>query len=92
MSATTIPVELPVDVYTKLAQLAAEEQVDPAAIMSHLIDTAVQHRVWLRNLSALREQIKRDGGLHVGASRDEVVERMRQTRQDIFDAEYAHLY
>jgi hypothetical protein len=87
MSATTIAVQLPAEVYTKLAQLAAEEQVDPVEVMSRLIDTATQHRAWLRNLSALREQIEHDGGLHVGASRDEVVERMRQTRQEIFDAD-----
>jgi len=92
MSATTIPVQLSADVYTKLAQLAAEEQVDPAAVVSRLIDTATQQRAWLRSLSALREQIELDGGLYVGASREEVVERMRQTRQEIFDAEYAHLY
>ncbi len=92
MSATTIPVQLPAEVYTKLTQLAAEEQVDPAEVVSRLIDAATQHRVWLRNLSALREQIQRDGGIHVGDSREEVVERMRQTRQEIFDAEYAHLY
>jgi hypothetical protein len=54
-----------------------------------LVDIATQRRAWLRDLTALREQIERDGGLSVGASREEVVQRMRQTRQDIFDAEYA---
>ena len=92
MSANTISVQLPAEIYTKLAQLAAEEQVDPVAVVSRLVDIATQHRAWLRNLSALREQIERDGGIHIGASREEVVERMQQTRQDIFYAEYAHLY
>mgnify|MGYP006955168391 CR=1 FL=1 len=40
----------------------------------------------------LREQIRREGGLHVGATKEDVVERLRQTRREIFDAEYAHLY
>jgi hypothetical protein len=92
MSAATVPIQLPGEVYTKLVLLAAEEQVDPAAIVSRLVDIATQRRAWLRDLTALREQIERDGSLSVGASREEVVQRMRQTRQEIFDAEYAHLY
>jgi len=39
-----------------------------------------------------REQIRQDGGLQVGTTKDEVVERLRQTRREIFEAEYAHLY
>ena len=92
MSSPTIPVQLPAEVYSKLALLAAEEQVDPVEVVSRLIDSATQNRTWLRNLFALRAQIERDGGLHVGATRDEVVEHMRKTRQEIFDAEYTHLY
>jgi hypothetical protein len=30
--------------------------------------------------------------LPVGSSREEVVERLRQTRREIFEAEYGHLY
>jgi hypothetical protein len=30
--------------------------------------------------------------LQVGATKDEVVERLRQARCEIFEAEYAHLY
>ncbi len=92
MNTSKISVQLPPELYGKLLQLATEEQVDPVEIVARLVDAATQRRAWLRTLDELREQIKRDGGLHVGANRDEVVERLRQTRQDIFDAEYAHLY
>jgi hypothetical protein len=30
--------------------------------------------------------------VQVGTTKDAVVERLRQTRHDIFEAEYAHLY
>ena len=53
---------------------------------------ASQRRDWLRDLTTLGEQIRQDGGLQVGATREEVVERLRQTRREIFEAEYAHLY
>jgi hypothetical protein len=46
----------------------------------------------LRDLTALREEIRQAGGLKVGTTKDEVVERLRQTRREIFEAEYAHLY
>ena len=43
-------------------------------------------------LTAPREQIRLDGGLHVGATKDEVVERLRRTRCEMFAAEYACTY
>jgi hypothetical protein len=88
----TMALQLPVKVYDQLQSLAAEEGADPADLVAQLVAGAGQQRAWLRNLAALREQIRRDGGLQVGATKDEVVERLRQTRGEIFAAEYAHLY
>jgi hypothetical protein len=72
--------------------LATDEQTDPAEIIGRLVAMASQRRAWVRDLTALREQVHQDGGLHVGSTKDEVVERLRQTRRQIFEAEYAHLY
>lgn len=47
---------------------------------------------WLVNLHWLRQQVAESGGLLAGLSQDDIVNRMRQTRQEIFAAEYAHLY
>jgi len=44
---------------------------------------ASQRRAWLHDLKALREQIRRDGGLRVGTTKEEVVKRLRQTRREI---------
>ena len=51
-----------------------------------------QQRAWKRDLEALRSQIKKDGGLQVGTTQEEIVERLRQTRRETFNADYAHLY
>ncbi len=92
MSATNVKIELPAELYAKLQSLAAEEQTDPVAAIGRLVAAANQHHAWLRDLAELREQIRQDGGLQAGTSKDEVVGRLRETRQSIFDAEYAHLY
>jgi len=92
MSTKTVALQLPASLYAELQSLAAEEQTDPVGLITRLIVAANQRRTWLRNLAALREQIRQDGGLQVGTTKDEVVERLRQTRREIFEAEYAHLY
>ena len=92
MSAAHVTLEIPAELYAQLEELAAEESTQPVKVIERLVAAAQQHRVWLRDVTALREQIQRDGGLAVGATKDEVVERLRQTRRDIFDAKYAHLY
>lgn len=92
MNGEIVTIQLPARVYAELQSLAAEEQADPVEVIDRLVTAANQYRAWVRDLTALREQIQQDGGLQVGASKDEVVERLRRTRRDIFAAEYAHLY
>ncbi|MDQ1301371.1 MAG: hypothetical protein QG637_1292 [Chloroflexota bacterium] len=92
MNATTVSVRLPAGLYADLKTLAQEEQAEPVAILSQLIKAARQRRAWLNDLAALRKQIEHDGGLSVGATKDEVVDQMRRTRREIFESEYAHLY
>ena len=92
MDAATITVQLPAGLYAELQALAQEEHTEPVAILSQLIKAASQRRAWLTDLAALRDQIAQSGGLQVGSSREEVVERLRETRRAIFEAEYAHLY
>jgi molybdopterin converting factor small subunit len=92
MDAATVTVRLPAGLYAELQTLAQEEQAEPVAILSQLVKAARQQRAWLHDLAALRKQIEQDGGLQVGATKEEVVERLRRTRHEIFEAEYAHLY
>lgn len=92
MDAEVVSIELPAHLYAALQSLAEEERADMVEIIDRLVTAAGQQRAWLRDVAALREQIEQDGGLQVGASKHEVVERLRRTRRDIFEAEYAHLY
>jgi hypothetical protein len=92
MDANTVSLELPADLYDKLEELAENEQTTPLEVLNDLITLAHQQRGWLRDLMALRQQIKEEGGLQVGLTKEAVIARLRQTRREIFDAEYAHLY
>jgi hypothetical protein len=70
----------------------ASDAQDVVEVIGRLLALASQRRRWLRDLTSLREQIRQDGGLQVGTTKEEVVERLRQTRRDIFETQYAHLY
>jgi erythromycin esterase-like protein len=91
MSTEFVTLQLLIDLYQKLRSLAAERQTDLVEVIAHLVTDAQRQTAWLQDLAALRQQIQADGGLQLG-DREERVEQLRQTRQEIFDAEYAHLY
>lgn len=88
----TITLELPRSLYMDLQALAEEEDEDLVALLSQWVQQAHQRQAWLRELRDLRNLIQREGGLDVGDTKEEVVAQMRKTRQEIFEAEYAHLY
>ena len=92
MEPTVVTIQLPTDVHSRLQALAAEEHTSPVEMIERLVEMKSRRRGWLRDLAALREQILQDGGLKIGVTKEEVVERLRQTRSEIFEAEYAHLY
>jgi hypothetical protein len=92
MNGKTTTVELPTELYRKLTALAAEAELDVDDVIARLVEEASQRSGWLRNLRELREQIQANGGLAIGASKEAVVAQLRETRESIFDIEYAHLY
>ncbi len=92
MDTHVVTVELPANIYDKLQELASAEQSEPVALLNRLISLAYQQQSWRQEVSRLREEIQQVGGLSVGSDKEAVIERLRQTRREIFDAEYAHLY
>ena len=92
MSTDVVTLQLPANTYHQLQELAEEDKIDPVEIISQLISVAYQHRGWLRDLTALREQVQQEGGLPIDTAPEDMVEQLRQTRRKIFEAEYAHLY
>ncbi len=85
----TVTLELPGSLYSDLQALALEEDADLVTLLSRWVK---QRQSWLRELRELRDLIQREGGLFAGDTGEEVVEHMRKTRKEIFEAEYAHLY
>ena len=92
MENRVVTIQLPETLYDELRSLADEEGAEPIDIIGRLVARAALNRAWLRDLQDLRERILKEGGLQIGSSRDDVVKRLRQTRREIFEAEYAHLY
>lgn len=92
MESPLVTIQIPASLYAELQALAEEEHTTLAEVIERLLVPSRQRRAWLRDLAALRERIQRDGGLQIGKTKEAVVEQMRETRRQIFEAEFAHLY
>ncbi len=89
---STVTIELPSQLYATLESLAEEEQVDLVEMLERWAELTRQRRRWLQDWAKLDALVAEEGGLYLGATRDEVVEQLRKQREEIFEAEYAHLY
>jgi hypothetical protein len=83
---------IPLPLYTDLLMLAGTTQATPVDVIAHLVAMALRQQLWQQDVHALREHIRADGGLHVSDDDELLIEQLRATRQEIFEAEYAHLY
>jgi len=93
MNTELMTIQLPADLYAQLEALAGAEKSDPLTVLTHLISEARQQRSLGQIWEELCDQVERDGGLqNVGTTTEEIVEHMRKIREEIFEAEYAHLY
>lgn len=88
----TVTIEIPGDLYAKLVELATESDSTPTDQIASLIEAALKHRAWLRELYELRELIKNQNPQETEPNHEEFIEQLRMTRREIFEAEYAHLY
>jgi len=93
MNTITTTIQLPADLYAEIEAFAAEEQSDLNTLLVSMIQRALGARKWQKGWKELQEMVQHNGGLpHIGTTTEEIVEHMRKTRQEIFEAEYAHLY
>lgn len=83
----------------KVREPQADYQIDEReALKAELIAQikaellAESRETWVANWQQLRQQVAERGGLMVGLSKEDIVARLRQTRAEIFAAEYDHLY
>ena len=92
MDTELVTLELPASLYKQLQELATQEHTDLVSKLTQLVTDACQRKTWLQDLTLLRQQIKDEGGLQLGDTKEQAMSQLRQTRQEIFETEYAHLY
>ena len=92
MNDSVVTIQLPYNIYTELLSLKTDEAKEPSEIIASLVKDAHNHLAWIHDLTMLRDEIRKQGGLNIGKTDEEIVENLRQTRKEIFEAEYSHLY
>lgn len=92
MNTETVTLELPASLYADLAELASEAHQDPVAIITEWVEAVRQRRLWQQGWADLRAQVQKDGGFSPDVTTEEIVALTRHSREEIFEAEYAHLY
>jgi hypothetical protein len=88
----TMALSLPEKVLLDLKELAAQAETEPWKLVALWVEAARQHHLWQSDLKTIRDEIERDGILLAGLTEEETLNRLRETRREIFEAEYAHLY
>lgn len=92
-TAKMVTVEIPATVYAELRAIADERKSDPVQEITTWVRTMRQRQVWQRGWADLRAMVqKRPPSDMKGKSTEMLLEQMRRTREEVFEAEYAHLY
>ena len=87
-----VTIQLPDLLYQELETIAKAKHSDPVTIITAWVEN-VQHRSQrLQEWKLLCADVQRAGGYPKDETIDELVERLRKTREEIFEQEYAHLY
>ncbi|MEW6095293.1 MAG: hypothetical protein AB1567_02025 [bacterium] len=102
MESKRVTLTLPVDVYNKSKELtkagifsslselfrtAVREEVEDIAPLLEVKDKKKQ---WVEGLMEIREEIKKAGGYN--KTNEQVIQRIREIREEIWQQEYAHRY
>jgi metal-responsive CopG/Arc/MetJ family transcriptional regulator len=90
---TRVTLMLPTDIYQEITSAKERQETrSVAGFIREAVEEKVARMRWQRNLEDLRREIREAGGLELEGSKEEIIERLRETRREIFEAEYAHLY
>lgn len=52
----------------------------------------VRHETWQQEFRQLQRQVRASGWFQLGQSKEEIINRLREQRRQIFDSDYADLY
>jgi prevent-host-death family protein len=61
-------------------------------VIAELSAKPIEQISWAEGWAELQRLVKESGSPFANMATDEIVEKMRETRREIFEAEYAHLY
>lgn len=96
MSSREIVWEIPEGLYSELTW-AQKELSYPNLIA--LVTQAVQrylseikHDAWLKEFRQLQQLVRASGGFGLGETKEEVIDKLREQRREIFEEDYADLY
>lgn len=92
MGKETVTLKLPAGLYAELEELAADPDSTPVEQVATLIEDAKSRRAWLRALNDFRNEIQENDNRETEPDQEELMEQLRKTRREIFEAEYVHLY
>jgi len=96
MASTEIVWEVPEPLYHELVtaqqELAFPSLVDLVAQAVQRYLAEIQRQAWQQEFRELQKQVRARGGLDLGATKEEVIAKLREQRRQLFEAEYAHLY
>ena len=84
--------ELPTDVFDAVIKLAGELKLEPSQTVAHLVKAERNRLERMRVWQELAVSVQHSNHPLEGKTVDEIVKQLRKTRQEIWDAEYAHLY
>ena len=60
------------------------------AVQRYLSD--IKHDSWIRDFHELQRLVRASGGFDLGETKEEVIDKLREQRRQIFEEDYAHLY
>lgn len=93
MAVKQISFTLSEELYEEVVKAKEESNaLSLAQFIRQLILEKLDEWRWERNLAELQQEVRESGGLELGETKEEVIERLRETRRQIFETEYAHLY
>ena len=88
--------EIPENLYRELVW--AQKELEYPNVADFLLQAVqrrlaeIKHDVWQRDFGQLQQRIRATGGFDLGETKDEVIASLRETRQEVFREEHAHLY
>jgi metal-responsive CopG/Arc/MetJ family transcriptional regulator len=92
MAVKQISFTLPEELYEEVVKAKEESNaLSLAQFIRQIVLEKLDEWRWERNLAELQREVRESGGLELGETKEEVIERLRETRRQIFETEYAHL-